>query len=268
MSSTANSSTKPAKHGRLTFSIKAYPTFGRGRRPFDPENPPKTVTDSPFYWWYMFLRLNPDYAKTCKAGGGGKLAVQYSDFGDVNAKDFKEWWRVKAPLFAEPKEGYRLHIAGSLNELAPFDNPEVVNVVVPLDRTHRALMRAFSQVVLKHVPKGAKGVNVKNSEARYRLSGKWHIEALSTAHRIYCLKQHYLARGERRTWADIAVEARLPMSHSLSKDDRVGNADVRRTLTILAKRHYDRAEQFITSSITNTFPHIRKHNELLMPEIE
>jgi hypothetical protein len=107
------------------------------------------------------------------------------------------------------------------------------------------------------VPKGQKGVSVKKSKASYRLSGKWHIEALSTAHRIYCLKQHYMAKGVRRTWADIAVEARLPMSHSLSKGDRVGNADVRRTLTILAKRHYDRAEQFIAASITNTFPYVK-----------
>jgi hypothetical protein len=241
----------------LIFSIKAYPTFGRARRPFDPSNPPSTVLSSPFYWWYEYVKLSPDYARTCKNSGDGRLAQLYKDFGNVFELDFKEWWRTRAPLFAEPKEGYRLRIARSSSELAPFDNTEVVNVVVPLDRTHRALMRAFSKEVLKLVPKGEKGVSVKKSEATYRLSGKWHVEALATAHRIYTLRQKYAVQGEKKTWADIAIEARLPMSHSLRKDDRVGNADVRRTLTILAKRHYDRAEQYIAASITNTFPYAK-----------
>jgi hypothetical protein len=256
MTAIPNPAEKPLKHGRLTFSIKAYPTFGRARRPFDPSNPPSTVLASPFYWWYEYAKLNPEYAKTCQSRGKGRLSQLYEDFGNVYGMDFKEWWRLKAPLFAEPKEGYRLRIARSSSELAPFDSSEVLNVVVPLDRTHRALMRAFSREVLKLVPKGQRGVSVKKSEASYRLSGKWHIEALATAHRIYTLRQRYLASGERKTWADISIEARLPMAHSLKKGDSAGNADVRRTLTILAKRHYERAEKYIAASITHSFPYL------------
>ena len=57
------------------------------------------------------------------------------------------------------------------------------------------------------------------------------------------------------TWADIAVQAKLPMSFSLTKESEKINSDVRRTLTILAMRHYDRAEQFIASAVSDSFPY-------------
>ena len=68
-----------AKKSPLIFSTRSYPTFGRERKPFNEENPPKTVLDSPYYWWFMFLRLNADYKATCKAKGKGKCAELYKD---------------------------------------------------------------------------------------------------------------------------------------------------------------------------------------------
>lgn len=244
-----------ARRGLLAFATRSYPKFGRQRRPFDAANPPQTVIDSPYYWWYQFLRLNKDYAATCKRGGRGHLSSLYRDFGDVFALHFKAWWTARDHLFAEPREGYRMMVARCANDLAPFDSEDVINLVVPLKGPRRSLAKSFRFLVLSKVKPAPKGVNVADSKAPYRLSGKWHIDALRTAYRVYSVRQQSKERGERLPWADIAIRAKIPMSYAQSSVGRRRDSDLRRTLTILAMRHYRRAEQFIAASVTRSFPY-------------
>ena len=243
-----------AKKSPLVFSTRSYPTFGRERKPFNEENPPQSVLDSPYYWWFMFLRLNSDYKATCKARGRGKCVELYKDFGDVHKINFKEWWTERAHLFAEPKKGYRMMVANNIKEIAPFDDEEVLNLVVPLTWSQRSLKKAFTSLVLNKVEKGKKGISLEKSEAKYPLGSKWHIEALKTAYKIY-IEKNKETNGEKVAWADIAIRVKIPMAigmkeKALSKQ----TSDIRRTLTILAKRHYSRAEAFIKASTTKTFP--------------
>jgi hypothetical protein len=251
-----NFSEKPKK-SVLVFSTRSYPTFGRSRKPFDEQNPPNTVTDSPYYWWFMFLRFNTDYKATCEANGVGKCADLYKDFGDVYGVNFKQWWTDKAYLFAEPKKGYKMKVATDINEIAPFNDDTVLNLVVPLTWSQRSLKKAFSQLVLKHVEKGKRGVSVEASEAPYRLSGKWNAKALAHAYKVYAIK-HAPNDGKKLVWADIGIRAELPYAKEENaiegrvKDDTV---DIRATLTVLAHRHYLRALTFIDSAITKSFPY-------------
>jgi hypothetical protein len=242
------------KKSPLIFSTRSYPTFGRERKPFNENNPPQTVLDSPYYWWFMFLRLNADYKATCKAKGKGKCAELYKDFGDVHKVNFKEWWKERAHLFAEPKKGYRMMVANNIKEIAPFDDEEVLNLVVPLAWSQRSLKKAFTSLVLNKVEKGKKGVSLEKSEAKYPLGSKWHIEALKTAYKIY-VEKNKETNGEKVAWADIAIRVRLPMAIGVKeKNLSKQTSDIRRTLTILAKRHYSRAEAFIKASATSKFP--------------
>lgn len=242
------------KSGVLIFSTRSYPTFGRTRKPFDELNPPKTVTDSPYYWWFMFLRLNENYKKTCTSNGSGKHKEIFRDLGNVHSMNFKQWWTEKASMFSEPKKGYRMMIATNPNDIAPFNDEEVINLVVPLTWSQRSLKKAFTSLVLNKIEKGKRGVSVEKSEAQYKLSGKWHIEALATAYKIYTIKKQSETDGVKKYWADIAIEAKLPMSYALKKGHDKLNSDVRRTLTILAKRHYSRAEKYINDSASKAFP--------------
>jgi len=238
----------------LSFSTRSYPTFGRGKTPFNEVNPPKTVIGSPYYWWYMFLRLNDDYKTTCLAKGKGKCSALYKDFGDVHKQNFKEWWTDKAHLFAEPQKGYRMQIANNINEIAPFNDAEVLNLVVPLNLSQRSLKRAFTSLVLNKVEKGKKGVSLEKSEAKYPLGSKWHIEAMKTAYKIYIEKNRF-TEGKKVAWADVAIRVRLPMAIGVKEKSLSSEtSDIRRSLTILAKRHYSRAEAFIKASATNRFP--------------
>lgn len=252
-----NKPTPIPDYGSLHFSTRSHPTFGRQRKPFDEKNPPKTVTESPYYWWFMFLKLNEKYRQTCTDDGQGYYAALYEDFGNVHQTNFKDWWKEKITLFSEPKQGFKMMIAKSAADIAPFDSDEVLNLVVPLNRSQRSLKKTFANLVLSRIEKGKRGVSVEESKAKYRLSGKWHIEALATAYRVYTFKKQSETAGTKIAWADIAIAANLPMSHTLKGTSKKGTSDVRRTLTILAKRHYDRAEQYIRSAASKSFPYCK-----------
>lgn len=248
---------KSTKKDRLIFSTQSYPTFGGRGKVFDENNPPLTVTSSPYYWWFMFLRLNADYQATCKANGIGRCSKLYEDFGDIYKVNFKEWWTDKAHLFSEPKKGYRMMIANNIDEIAPFDSKEVVNLVVPLNWAQRSLRKSFTQLVLSKVEKGKRGVSIIESKASYKLGGRWNIDAFKHAYDIYVEKQKSLSEIKKIPLADIAIRAKLPYALREKAKEGIRNkmtVDIRYTLTVLANRHYKRAEKFIKSAMTNSFP--------------
>jgi hypothetical protein len=233
----------------LYFSTLSYPTFGRGI--YSDDNPPSSVTDSPYYWWFKFLQLNADYKQTFKNKGKGKCEDLYKDFGDIYKVNFKDWWREHAFLFAEPKNKYGMRIANSTDELAPFNSSEVVNLVVPLNWNHRSLKKYFNSVILKKVPKSKQGINVETSKAEYKISGRWRVDALEAAYKVYILRIN-----EKMYWADIAIKAGLNIAKGLKIGEKVDiNSDQRRDATTTAIRHFHRAEVFIKSSITKSFPY-------------
>jgi hypothetical protein len=242
-----------AKRRVLGFSTQSYPTFGRGI--YSEESPPKTVLESPYYWWFMFLRLNEDYKKTVDAKGAGKCAALYEDFGDIYSVDFKTWWNAHATYFAEKRKGYSMSIASSAEELAPFDNKDVVNLVVPLNWSQRSLKKKFTQLILSKLEKGKRGVSVEASNARYKLSGKWHIEAMKSAYKVYTLRNQ-LVEGKKLPLADIAIKAELQIANGMQLGKKSNlTSDMRRVATIIANRHYKRAETFIKSAASNSFPY-------------
>lgn len=237
----------------LGFSTQSYPKFGRGV--FNEASPPKTVLGSPYYWWFMFLRLNEDYKRTVEAKGNGNFSGLYKDFGDIYSVDFKTWWTEKAPLFSEKRKGFSMAIASNSEELAPFGAKDVVNLVVPLNWTQRSLKKKFTQLILSKLEKGKRGVSVEASTAPYRLSGKWHIEAMQHAYNVYELR-NIEVNGKRLPLADVAIKAGL----QIAKDMQLGKktkltSDMRRIATIIANRHYKRAETFIKSAASNSFPY-------------
>lgn len=260
---------KATNKGRLHFSTRSYPTFGRGV--YSEENPPATVTSSPYYWWFKFLQLNEDYIATCEANGNGACAAIYEDLGDIRTIDFKTWWNEHAYLFAEPRTHFTMQIAKNANELAPFDSDLALNLVVPLTWSQRTLKKRFSELILSKIEKSKPGVSVDASDASYKLSGKWHIEALKTAYKIYVLRKEFdegkefdsaiSPTAKRKTkryevsWADLAIRAKLANAIGLKEGVTSKQiSDERKIITIIAKRHYKRAEAFIKAAATKTFP--------------
>ena len=133
--------------GRRAFATRSYPTFGRG--PYNDEKPPPTVTNSPFYWWFKFLQLNDEYARAVKGEQTSIPTKVVTAFGQVRGVSFKEWWKTKAVLFAEPTTDYKMVIANSTEELAPFNSKEAINLVIPLNWTNVGSKRRFAEIIDK-----------------------------------------------------------------------------------------------------------------------
>lgn len=248
--------------GRVHFAINQYPKFGRG--PYSISSPPSTVTNSPFYWWFNFLRLNEGYKATAEANGIGICAEQYADFGDIYTVDFKEWWLKQghARLFAEKPSSYTMKIAKNESDLAEFNSDEALNVVIPLTWTRTDIERRFAELVLKKIDKANKGLNTDESTAKYKINGKWHCEAMATAHKVYLLRKENeqavkAGRATKLAWADLAIRANLNASKGLIEGKK-GNmvSDDRRTLTVMAIRHYKRAAAYIKAAATHSFPRL------------
>ncbi|MCE7506970.1 hypothetical protein LZG75_12095 [Polynucleobacter sp. IMCC30063] len=258
---------KKSQSNTLAFSTRKHPVFGRGGA-YSEANPPDGVTRSPFYWWFKFLQLSDDY-KNAVAGKKTKISRDIvKDFGNVSKIDFKSWWQKRAHLFAEPPQNYKMIVAQNINEIAPFNNEKVINLVVPLDWTNVGIKRSFARVIDQLVPKQAKGKRAKDktiksqiikTEAQYKIGRKWSITGFEYAYKVYLAKQAAnvrLAKGEKKTaWADIGIQAKLPLYERYITGKTIyTEEDVRRILTIHAKRHFGRAEAYIKAAGTKQFP--------------
>ncbi|QWD47032.1 hypothetical protein G6659_06115 [Polynucleobacter paneuropaeus] len=262
-----NITTKKSQGSTHAFSTRKHPVFGRGGT-YSEANPPAGVTRSPFYWWFKFLQLNDEYHNAVK-GRQTKIPKQVvKDFGDVTKVDFKSWWKDRVHLFAEPQLNYPMRVATSIQEIAPFNDPQVINLVVPLNWTNVGIKRSFARVIDKLVPKEMRPKRVEGAlptkkliktEAEYRIGRKWSITGFEYAYKIYLVKKKsdlLVAQGGKKLpWADIAEEAQLPSYIQYKAGKTVYNeTEIRRLLTILAKRHYERAEAYIKAASSMSFP--------------
>ena len=254
----------------LHFITSSYPRFGRGV--YSEQNPPQSVKSSPIYWWFKFLQLNQDYIETEKKNGKGNCSALYKDFGKVSDKDFKSWWREHAHLFAEAPTEFRLQIAKSPSELAPFNSKEALNIVVPLNWSRKSLKKHFAELIDKHVVEGEIGPKIGSDTAKYSVGARWNCGAMESAYKIYTLRMEHSERGAAKTikaqhkgefsakfkvsWADIAIMANLKVADGLKVGAKLTSetSEVRRTLTILANRHNKNAVSLIHSASTNHFP--------------
>ena len=257
-----------AQSNRRAFATKKYPTFGRGV--YSEANPPSSVTASPFYWWFKFLQLNDEYAKAVQ-GKRTKVDRQVvRDFGGVRDVDFKTWWTSHSHLFAEPTSTYKMYIPKDASELAPFNDTEVINLVVPLNWSNVGIKRRFAQIIDAFVAKTPKGARAhKVSEANYKLGRKWSPVGLKHAYDVYIAKQAadqlYDETGQRTYWADIGIAAKLPQADLLRKETNHHMiAQLRTQLTIQSNRNYRQALSFIAASATRQFPApISKRDEVI-----
>ena len=262
-----NTTAKKSQASTHAFSTRKHPVFGRGGT-YSETNPPEGVKRSPFYWWFKFLQLNDEYQKAVK-GRKTKIPKQVvKDFGDVTKVDFKSWWKDRVHLFAEPQLNYPMRIATSIDEIAPFNDSQVINLVVPLNWTNVGIKRSFARIIDQKVPKevrpkrkeGAPPTKkVIKNDAEYKIGRKWSITGFEYAYKIYLVKKKsdlLVAQGGKKLpWADIAEEAQLPSYIQYKAGKTVYNeTEIRRLLTILAKRHYERAEAYIKSAVSKQFP--------------
>jgi hypothetical protein len=151
---------------------------------------------SPYYWWWAYLKRSEDYRACCAAGGTGKLAALYADFGDVREDDFRKWWSEGSRgmrLFAERPLAVKFSELDSAAEWQPeWTKDKVMVLAVPLTVSKRRLKGAFAALLdRRHTgnksgrPSMAKLKEV--STARFQLEHNYTVASLATTLAVYDL---------------------------------------------------------------------------------
>lgn len=145
------------------------------KRPKKPFNSANDWESSVFYYWWLFLRENDEYRKTCENNGYGSKFALFEDFGNIYETDFITWWKnCGRNLFREPEsEGVRLQSKGG-------DDKNRVNISIPITGDiERSLseIRSLLQPLLQ-----SNRIVAGPSKAKYPVARK---PVLSSLHKIY-----------------------------------------------------------------------------------
>jgi hypothetical protein len=150
--------------------------------------------ESPYYFWWRFLRLNRDYEETCRNGGRGPCSKLYEDFGDVFETDFKEWFQKGdrgSRLFAEPKLTVNVEplTREDLEHLLPDFEDEMVVLAINKSLAIRDVMRRVRRALKVAGVLRKRGQRTRvMSKARYPLATTFKNDTLKKALKAYLLK--------------------------------------------------------------------------------
>lgn len=243
--------------------LAPYPLFGRANNRLAAGYQQR----SPYYWWWQYLRRNEDYLRCCAAGGKGKLAALYRDFGDVRQDDFHRWWTTDsrgAFLFAEQPLAVKF---GELESAAQWqshwDKAAVMVVAVPLNVSKRRLKGSFARLLDSRHTGNKSGRPAMSklkdtSTARYKLERNYTIRGLASALDVYdeWLKNQALPASERLTLWQIGKKLNLNKAaakdaESSSTADRLVGRNV---LGATVSRYVRQAKAMIENTAAGKFP--------------
>ena len=213
------------------------------------------------------MRRNADYIACCAAGGKGKLAALYADFGDVREDNFHKWWTENqrgAELFAEQPLTVKFGELATATDWQPhWDKETVLVVAVPLSMSKRAVKGAFAKLLdSRHAgnksgrPSMAKLKNV--STARYKLEHNYTVSGLLTALAVYDLwvENQTKPKAERLSLWEIGKALNINKS-AIRDAESSSNADRlvgRNVLGATVSRYVKQARAMIENTAAGKFP--------------
>lgn len=153
--------------------------------------------NSPYYWWWAYLRLSKDYWWVCQRQGVAddiRLRAMYRDFGRVYDQPFDKWWSVKGErLFSQQVELPRVRqlSAGYLELTKPADGHLLLEV--PLHMTERTIISQVRRLLRLHPDRDVQRISTAKRELA-QLVGIRHA-VIESAHAVWRL--HYQSRDGR-----------------------------------------------------------------------
>lgn len=129
----------------------------KGMRRFRYVRPDVLLDDakqSPYFWWWMYLRLSKDYWWACQLKGKAddpRLRSMYRDFGDVFAMPFEDWWRNKGNfLFSEQLAPPQVRELDRINMRLSPGMTEHLLLEVPLNLTEATIVKQVKKLLRNH----------------------------------------------------------------------------------------------------------------------
>lgn len=175
----------------------------KGMRRFRYQRPDVLLADakqSPYYWWWAFLRLSKDYWWVCQCQGkadDARLRGMYRDFGDVFTMDFEQWWRSKGQLlFAERLSPPEVRELDRVNmRLSPGMSSHLL-LEIPLNLTEATIIKQIKKLLRNHPSREVQRVSsAKRPLAKFTGLRK---DLLQLAHMTW--QMHWQSRDPTQTY--------------------------------------------------------------------
>jgi hypothetical protein len=238
------------------------PTFGTKHKRLAPSK----QEESPYYWFWAYMRRNKEYIKCCDKNGAGKLAKLYQDFGDIRGEDFAEWWGGNSQkggyLFGETPNEINLRQLKDKNEWSEEWNENIAVFAINLSIGRRKLQQYFA-AQLETIHKGKRGrrsMGNTASTARYKLYRNYSVSNLKKMLEAYdaWLKNESLPKTERKTMWELGESIRLvpvampPTHRDFQLQDNVKMRH--NTMTVAMSRYVKQAQIIIANTSLGVFP--------------
>lgn len=240
------------KRKNSRFFVYAPPLLGARKSRRKPPQPADPKSErwkwSVFYYWWEYLRRHDGYRETCEAGGVGKFAKLYADFGDVHAGDFWSWWKTHSHLFAEPE-------AREAEVFEPFSmqdqaTDDFIYIRIPRENSLKLTLKQISRIVRPKLVKQARKKVV--TQARYKVATKPLLASLDMHLKVWDARRD----NPNATLEQLADIARVKINHDVKSETlahraalRLPDDDIRKVLKrrkeLAVQRHLRIAEQYI-----------------------
>lgn len=110
--------------------------------------------DSPYYWWWAYLRLSKDYWWVCQRRGVAddqRLREMYSDFGKVYEMTFEQWWDKRGvALFSEQVALPAVRQVNPHDMELSRDLEKHLLLEIPIHLTERTIISQVRQFLRQH----------------------------------------------------------------------------------------------------------------------
>jgi hypothetical protein len=239
--------------------LAVHPLIGTKHKPSTPAARERSV----YYWWWVYLRRNQEYLDCCGAGGTGRLAKLYADFGDVRSDDFRAWWGGQlqrgAYLFGERPNDFFIKKIQTSSDHDPAwdDDPNTLLVAVNLGIGRRKLQQTFARLLIREHPgrRGRPAMGKVKSTARYPLYRNFSVNSLKLMLAAYdaWYANEQLPRDERKPQWQLGESIRLIPSAITSKHD-LDAVDKKNTMSAAFSRAVKNARAIVANTALGEFP--------------
>ncbi len=244
----------------------------KGMRHFKYSRPDVLLTDaqqSPYYWWWAYLRLSKDYWWVCQCQGkadDARLRSMYRDFGDVFTMSFEDWWHRKGQaLFAEGLSPPEVRELDRINmRLSPGMSSHML-LEIPLNLTEATIVKQVKKILRNHPSREVE----RRSSAKRPLAKFTGIrkDLLQIAHMTW--RMHWESRDPTQTYRigqiqgskslyQIGKELRLVKTCMPQATDNVERAAKRvNGMKVAVSRMLARANYLAENAAIGTFPSLQ-----------
>lgn len=254
--------TMSGKRKKSQFFVYAPPLLGARKSRRKPPQPADQKSErwkwSVFYYWWEYLRRHEGYRQTSEAGGIGKFAKLYADFGDVHSGDFWSWWKTHSHLFAEPEAREAEVFDPSVMQDHAAD--DFIYIRIPRENPLKLTLKQVSRIVRPNLVKRDRKKVV--TQARYKVATKPLLASLDMHLKVWDARLN----NPDATLEELADIAQVSYNHVVRRETlahrvalRLPDDDIRKVLKrrkeLAVQRHLRIAEQYIRNvAEKETFP--------------